>query len=551
MPFIYETRGRFVAACSFNDRHIPQDAGFKFSPERREYWTTDPAVAYRLIKWAHESTAAYLIERFKKLLPKKFNVTAKDLKASAAFRKQAKKYQVKGALHILNNSTSMLWYEAGTGKTATATLALEYLAVVLHKLNVVICPSFMARTWREEIDRVSRNFLDVHIVEDREDLPRLTSDVIIIPDSLLSEALIKHLLGGNLGALIIDEAHRFKNDRAARTNLLCARPLAAETNYIAAAFRHVCVMSGTPSPNYKPIELYALLNAFAPHAIGFMSKPEYGVRYCGAIDNGFGLEYGGATRIDELVGNLRECGYLLYQELSAEDLPEQAPDTFIYLNQVKCATALVKAELELRSKLSLAEILKLAIKDSPKLAHKYNFKLKLKGEELDPSEFMSELRKLAGVTTASAALPILEEVIKTDSEPVVIFAWHKEVVAKLKVGLEKYDPLVIDGSVHKDLRQGIVDTFQSAITPRPLIVNLAAGGVGFTMHRAYKVYFVEFSYVDGENEQAVRRLRRLGQIRKVLPYYFIFKDSLAHTMLGILARKQINKAAFKTALTKE
>lgn len=550
MPFLYETQGRFVVACTFQDRHIPQDAGFNYSPERREFWSTDPAAAYRLIKWAHESTAAYLMERFKKLLPKKFNVLAKDLKASPAFRKQVKAYQVRGALHILNNSTSMLWYEAGTGKTATATLALEYLSVVLHKLNIVICPSFMARTWREEIDRVSRNFLDVHIIEDRNDCPRLTSDVIIIPDSLLSEDLINHLLGGNLGALIIDEAHRFKNDRAARTKLLCERK-PDEVNRIAAVFKHVCIMSGTPSPNYKPIELYPLLNAFAPHSIGFMSKPEYGVRYCGAVDNGFGLEYGGATRVEELVGNLRECGYLLYQELTSAELPDQAPDSFIYLEQAKCATALVKAELELRSKLSLAEILKLAIKDSPKLAHKYNFKLKLKGEELDPSEFMSELRKLAGVSTAAAALPILEEVIKTDSEPVVIFAWHKEVIAKLKVGLEKYDPLVIDGSVHKDDRQNIVDTFQKSITPRPLIVNLAAGGVGFTMTRAYKVYFVEFSYVDGENEQAVRRLRRLGQTRKVLPYYFIFKDSLAHTMLGILARKQINKAAFKTALTKE
>lgn len=550
MPFLYETQGRFVAACIFQDRHIPQDAGFKFSPERREYWTTDPAVAYRLIKWAHESTAAYLNERFKKLLPKTHEVSAHNLKASPSFRKQAKKYQLKGALHILSRSSSMLWYDAGTGKTATATLALEYLAITLNKLSVVICPSFMARTWREEIDRVSKNFLDVHIVEDRADRPRLNSDVIIVPDSLLSDELLTHLLGGNLGALIIDEAHRFKNDRAARTKLMCERK-PDEVNKYAEAFRHVCVMSGTPSPNYKPIELYPLLNAFAPWAIGFMSKPEYGVRYCGAVDNGFGLEYGGATRIDELISNLKDSGYLLYQGLSAADLPDQAPDAYIYLDKAKQTSAVVKAEEELRGKLSLAEILKLALKDSPKLAHKYNFKLKIKGEALDPAEFMSELRKLAGLNTAAAALPILEEVIKNDSEPVVIFAWHKEVIARLKVGLEKYDPLVIDGSVHKDLRQGIVDTFQTSKTPRPLIVNIAAGGVGFTMTRAYKVYFVEFSYVDGENEQAVRRLRRLGQTRKVLPYYFIFKDSLAHTMLGILDRKQNNKAAFKTALTKE
>lgn len=547
MPFIYETAGRFIAACQFEDRQIVQDAGFSFSRERREFWSTNPAVAYRLLDYAHENTKRYLQERFKHLLPAKYRVLTRDLVASKDFIKQAKRYQVRGALHILNNSSSMLWFEAGTGKTATATLALEYLSMRENKLNVVICPSFMANTWREEIDRVSHNFLDIQILESRAGDFRANGDVLIVPDSLLTEALIDDLNKCNLGALIIDEVHRFKNETAGRTKLICNRADNVP-NYLLKGFKHVAVMSGTPSPNYKPIELYPILNAFAPWAIGFMSKPEYGVRYCGAIDNGFGLEYSGTTRVEELIKNLKKSGYLLYQELEAGDVPEAMPDQYVYLSPSKQAAAVYKAEQELKDKLPLEKILALAVRDNKSIAHKYNFKLKIRGDELDPSEFMAELRKLAGLNTAEAALPILIDEVKNGEAPVVVFAWHKEVIAKLTVGLEKYAPLVIDGSVHKDKRQSIVDTFQKANNRRPLIVNLAAGGVGFTMTAAYKVYFVEFSYVDGENAQAVNRLRRLGQKRNVMPYYFIFKDSLAHLMLGILNRKQINKAAFEAAL---
>jgi SWI/SNF-related matrix-associated actin-dependent regulator of chromatin subfamily A-like protein 1 len=546
MPFIYEQAGRYVAACLYQDRELPINAGFKFSIERKQFWSTDPRVAYRLYPYCHKDVQNYLDEYFKDLLPKKYAVDPIKLTASVAFKRQVKRYQVRGALHILRNSSSYLWYEAGTGKTATATLALEYLSK-RNFINVVFCPSGLTTTWREEIDRVSRTFLDIHILEDKKDRPRLNADVIIVPDSLVTADLLTYFEGANLGACIIDEGHRLKNATAGRTKALTERA-GVGVNKLVKMFKHICVMSGTPLPNYKPIEMYAVLNAFAPWAIGFMNRIEYGVRYCGTnLDDTF-LSYDGAENVDELIRTLKLSGYLIYQELPVEDVAAQAEDEYIYLGGG--SSAVYKAEQDLRGKLPLEEILKLSLDKSAKITAKYNFHARLKGEEyVDARDFMAELRQLAGLDTAAEAVPILSDVLKYEGVPVVVFAWHREVIARLKVGLEKYDPLVIDGSV-KD-KQSVVRDFQESKTPRPIIVQIAAGGTGFTLTKAYKCYFVEFSYVDGENEQAVRRLRRHGQKNAVLPSYFVFKNSLAHTVLGILNKKQINKTRFISALKKE
>lgn len=543
MPFVYESQGKFTAHCLYNDRNILIDAGFRFSAERKEFWSTDPRVAYRVYPYCIESTQNYLDNYFKDFKPRKYDVRPIELDCSNAFKKQVKRYQVRGALHILRNSSSYLWYEAGTGKTALATLALEYLSSKGF-VNVVIAPSGLCTTWREEVDRVSKTFLDIHILEDKKDRPRLNADIIIIPDSLVTEDLIKHLDGANLGALIIDEGHRIKNQTAQRTKALTARK-DGEPSVLLKMFRHVSVMSGTPMPNFKPIELFSVINAFAPHAIGFMNKLEYGQRYCGTdLEERF-LTFNGATHVEELIKKLKTSGYMIYQELPNDEVAAQAETQYIYLNGM--SSAVTKAEQDLRGKLPLEDILKLSLEKSTAISKKYNFHASFKGEEfINPADFMAELRKLAGLDTASAALPMLCDTLKSENLPIVIFAWHKEVIARLKVGLEKYDPLVIDGTT-KD-KKAVVRDFQESKEARPIIVQIAAGGVGFTLTRAYKCYFVEFTYTEGDNEQAVRRLRRHGQKNVVAPYYFIFKDSLAHTMLGVLNRKQNNKTRVVDAL---
>ena len=552
MPFVYEVNGRFICATKYEDRHIPEDAGFRFSPvdigARPVWWTFKKEIAYRLLEFCQDPTRDILEYHFKEWhnLPEP---TISENKLQYSARYVPEDYQIKGARHILSNKYSYLWYEAGTGKTFTATMALE-TASIYGLTNIVVCPASLKYTWREEIDDKSHNFLDVLMINSAKDHIRANADIIIIPDSLIGqEPILKRLQELSIGVIVIDEAHRFKNDTSKRSKVLTERTGLAHT-LLGKISQHLVCMSGTPMPNYKPIELWPIVNAFAPQALGFIDKFEYGRRYCESVTDEYGTSFGGADNVEELISKLKSSGYVIHQELREGDVPAQASDELIYLDPSKEPLKLKDMQKNLIEKIPLEDILKIAMGENPKLRHKVNLKAGGVDFDVSPKDFIAELRKLSGEQAADEAAKFLCEQLKVSTEPVVIFAWHKSVVTKLKVGLAKFNPLTIDGSTPMKDRQDIVNEYQNG-GGQVIILNIVAGGLGYTLTKASKVYFVEFDWVVGNNDQAVRRLRRKGQKKAVTPYYFIFKDSLAHLMLSVLGKKQRNKNAVDTALKQE
>ena len=45
---------RFIAVCAFTERTAPKQAGFRWDPTARMWWTNDPAKAAHLIDYADE-----------------------------------------------------------------------------------------------------------------------------------------------------------------------------------------------------------------------------------------------------------------------------------------------------------------------------------------------------------------------------------------------------------------------------------------------------------------------------------------------------------------
>ena len=69
---------------------------------------------------------------------------------------------------------------------------------------------------------------------------------------------------------------------------------------------------------------------------------------------------------------------------------------------------------------------------------------------------------------------------------------------------------------------------------------LEAAGTGLTLTSASNVVFVECSWVPGQNEQAVDRAHRIGQIKKVNAYYLVWYGSLDARILKTAISKQRN-----------
>jgi len=118
----------------------------------------------------------------------------------------------------------------------------------------------------------------------------------------------------------------------------------------------------------------------------------------------------------------------------------------------------------------------------------------------------------------------------------LIFAIHKEVIGILKDGLEKFKPLIITGDTGMSERAKRVAAFQAGES-RVFIGNIQASGTGFTLTKATRVIFAEFSYVPAENLQAMDRAHRIGQHENVLVQYLVFKDSVDATVMQSILKK--------------
>jgi SWI/SNF-related matrix-associated actin-dependent regulator 1 of chromatin subfamily A len=146
--------------------------------------------------------------------------------------------------------------------------------------------------------------------------------------------------------------------------------------------------------------------------------------------------------------------------------------------------------------------------------------------------------RLLGEYKLKYVLPFIESLLEDTKESILIFAVHKETIAKLEQALAKYEPLIITGSVPKAKRHGIVKEFQTNPKRRLFMGNIQACGVGFTMTKATRVLFVEFSWVDGENSQASDRAHRIGQGQSVLVQYVVLKDSFDRQRMERLLMKR-------------
>src|SRR5436190_15589363 len=156
-------------------------------------------------------------------------------------------YQRAGAAFAAEVRRAMIAYDMGLGKTITAIAA-----VVREELYpaVVVCPPSLVLNLRNEFAKFTPG-VRTHVIRGTEvtDLP--DADVYIIGDAIIGERKATkkltaskgwaHKLAGlGIRALVIDESHRMKNRKAART--IAAREIARKVDDEGI----VALLSGTP-----------------------------------------------------------------------------------------------------------------------------------------------------------------------------------------------------------------------------------------------------------------------------------------------------------------
>jgi superfamily II DNA or RNA helicase len=96
----------------------------------------------------------------------------------------------------------------------------------------------------------------------------------------------------------------------------------------------------------------------------------------------------------------------------------------------------------------------------------------------------------------------------------------------------------ITGDVPPPQRQAIVDEFTDSPTPKVLVAQIQAGGVGLNIQAASVVILCEPQWNPAIEEQAIARAHRMGQVRRVDVHRLLAEDSVDQQMLEITREKR-------------
>lgn len=497
---------RFVAQCTYAEREDPRGAGFKWDAGRREWFTTSPKVAARLRVYADKNAEKEISRIFLTETPWTGRFT---YPADAG---SPKEFQRRAARWAIPKNRSYLALRMGLGKTIVANLIRNALSIP----TLYVCPPSLVvnveeefKKWGTRVD-ISRypNFPFLHG----------DHDFWILPDTMIGREMIQkrvrewadlHHLRGRQTLLFVDEAHRFKNAKTARTKALFGQ--------IFPHFDRAHFLSGTPMPS-RPIELYPVLEAAAPETIDFMNQFQYGRKYCAGHHDGFGWDFTGASNVKELATRIIPK-FMLRMDKDVLDLPPLTEELLFIGDGMTAKTSDMDRKI-------LALV-------SPEDLMQGIITAKTNKVELPIATYRREL----GLEKVKPALAYLRDLLDESDESVLVFAYHKAVIAELTAGLSQFDPIVITGETPTKIRQDLVKSF-NAKESRLFIGNYLAAGVGLNMTAATRVVFVEFSWVPADNDQARDRAHRIGQNDPVLVQYMIFKDSIDRKVMETVFNKR-------------
>ena len=413
-------------------------------------------------------------------------------------------YQKQGIDWITSRYHSMIADEMGLGKTIQAIGAINKLKCLK---TIIICPAGVKLNWLRELNDWLLGDHNIFVVMKRNETIPPEATIIIVNYDLVSHSYIFHQLRKYEYAYgIVDEAHALKNPKAKRTKALLA------ANGILRRCVFTTMLTGTPVLN-RPIELFPILSVFAKQTLGkYCSFVSFAYRYCGAWRSSFHFDTTGASNTQELGERLRAT-YMLRRSIKEvqKDLPE-----------VMFKVHLLETPPDTKAKIT-------QIIDVDEKTFR---KRDLNGEHI------ATLRRETAKEKLDYAMAHIRNTIESVGK-VVIFAYHKEVIDRLSQELSGYGVVKIDG------RDSLVQREEAKLSfinnPAILVfigqVDAAGQGIDGLQKATNHVLFIEWSWVPGMIEQAIKRVHRFGQKETVQVEFLVWADSVEEHMMKVALDK--------------
>lgn len=426
-------------------------------------------------------------------------------------------FQLKGVEYSLQRNRSYKAHQPGLGKSMQFILSCNSIKADQY---LVIAPSFLKFNWAREITMFSIiDFPRIEIVPETDKRFEMdwNAEFIICSDSMLQKSwVLEKLLRIKFGAIGIDEGHRFKSYEANRTKALYGGEIENfKSPGIVYPCEHIEVLSGTPML-HCPIDLWTTLFALAPNTIDFMDYTDFGFRYCGAHRNDRGnWLFNGSSNEEELHNRIIPR---FMHRVRKKDVLKDLPDKI---------REIILIDKDTRKK----DVVEFDEEVQKKLTRNPNFKPETLAE-------WAKFNHITGLAKVDWVCRYVDEILKfDDTEQIILFCHHRDVLEKALEKLKKYSPLKIYGGVSDSERLMIQDEFEKGKC-RLLGGNIKAMNLGLTLNKATRICFLEYLGTPADNEQAEDRAHRIGQTKGVLMQYFVLMNSIDESRLRNIFKKE-------------
>lgn len=378
-------------------------------------------------------------------------------------------HQTKSVEFHLTHHYSINASEMGLGKTR---IALETAVAAGVDRLAVFGPAFLSRVWYAEAE------------------PYPIS-VTYFPYSMIHKFSARDLAGFRFW--VAEESHALKNPTAKRTNAFYQLLKTCVPD-------RLLMLSGTPIKNRIP-DIWTTLGfcGVNPHKTsGKLLTPPLNkwrafCRYFCEVD----IRSAGGRSFEK---------YLALKRDKVDEFKSYLKDKMIRFEAAQVLKDLPKI-VDTVFPVELAEVAGLETE----------FQNYMEGRKVDATA-----KALSALLKAPHTAEYVNLILESGNGPVVVFSDHIAPVELISAKIR--GSKIITGQTPVPIRQKYVEDFQAGKIPT-LVATIQSLGVGVTLTAASNVVFNDLSWTPADNEQARKRIHRIGQTRVCISHYVDGSDT--------------------------
>lgn len=390
--------------------------------------------------------------------------------------------------------------------------------------SLVIAPTSVVENWVREARRFAPGLRVYAHRGSRRNVDFSSYDLVITSYGML-RADGERLASIVWRHLVLDEAQQIRNPASQSFRAACA--ISAD---------HRLALTGTPMEN-RLLELWSVLQFLNPGFFG--SRASFVRRYAGPVER-----HQDEGVLVELRRRIRPFVLRRLKREVATELPERQEQT------LWCDLGPEQRALYDRVRLTARDTVLRAMqeRDGANQLHVLEVLTRLRQACCDPALLpFAEARQAVGSAKLDVLMEALDEAMADGHRSLIFSQWPsllERVASRLRE--RAIDFLLLTGATRE--RAALVDRFQAEGGPPVFLISLKAGGTGLNLTSADFVFHLDPWWNPAAEDQATDRAHRIGQLRPVMVYRLVARDTVEDRILALQKKK---RALFASTLDEE